>query len=187
MLTEKWCRFGAWRLLLAGVALGVTFAAAPTAFAKYKRMVGSVCQATYMGHPHRYEGSDTDYGIYNFSNFRPSLICPVPNNTAMPNTAAGKLTQIWVGASDGNAVSGEAVNARLCARAALSPGVNCGSPASSHDYHPATWTTPHTFLKLHANAHLWPLGTEGQILYLFVTMPYGSGQSRIRSLYFEAP
>ncbi len=184
---EKLTNVGPARLLLAGIALGAAFAVAPSAVAKYRRTVASVCQATSMTHPHRYEGSDSDYGIYNGSNFRPSWICPVPNSTFMPNSAAGKLTEIWVGASDGNAQSGESVTAKVCARAALSSGVSCGSYASSHDYHPSTWTTTHTFLKLNAGAHLWPLGTEGQILYLWVTMPSGDQMSRLRSLYFVAP
>jgi hypothetical protein len=185
--TKRWLT----RTALIGAGFGFALGAASSqADAYFRKIVGSVCQPAYFPASHGYLANDGDYGVVNTSVQNMHLICPVPNNTDMKNSSTSKLAVVRVGVRDGNATSGAAATARVCARGALSASLACGSPASSHDLHPSTWTTAHTFLTLNSAVQLAPLGSEGDVLYLWVVLPGQAvvgATSVLRSLYFFRP
>ena len=178
-----------------GFALGGTSAlCAGTADAVvYKRMFASVCQPAN-GTTTAYQATDKFFGMFNGSSSELDVICPVVDNTSMPNTAAGKLTKIQVYGQDTNASSGPAfaIAVKVCARAKDSAGLTCGTGRDSHAGTSATFTG-NTIITMSTASHLSALGTDGQFLYLWITLPRltagaaAETGSFLRAIYFEKP
>jgi hypothetical protein len=155
---------------LLGFALGGTSTLlTSTADAAYKRVFGSVCHPAN-GTTAHYQATDKFFGLFNTASSTLNVVCPLVDNTTMPNTPAGKLTKIDVYGEDKNATSGRAIVVRVCARESGSAAMECGTSRSSHSGTSATFTG-HTIITMSTSSHLSQLGTSGEIIYLWVTLP----------------
>jgi hypothetical protein len=177
------------RMAVVGSVVGVTLGALSARVeATSRRYTGSMCQPQYADLALTHYTTDNEFGLVNEATSVINVTCPLMDNTSVPNTSTSKLTLVEVHGEDNNNDVGSAgaIIARVCARSAGGPGVNCGNPRSSHDADIDTDGNRIGGVKLTMGpSYLTKLGTTGNIIYVWVQMPANDGgsQSKLRTVY----